>query len=210
MKHASIDRRLVLRRTDTSRVVAGNHGSLVGLDEVDSKQSFVRTKEEHNMRQFVANNTSRLLGGSLALLLALVALALPETTFAQDAGSTFDDLVADGTTYVQAAVVIMWIVAALGFVLLVIAHFFQAVMPSWYNQFRDYARNGIVLLIFVNIVLTYISSQISTAPDFTEDPTFNAIPFIVPVLLYHWLHRPTRAVLATVQQWIPARQTQKA
>jgi hypothetical protein len=74
----------------------------------------------------------------------------------------------------KTAVVLMWFAAAIGIVLLVIAHFSQPILPNWYQGLKGYLQTGIVLTVVVNLALTYISMNLK---DFTgETYDFSGAP----------------------------------
>jgi len=55
----------------------------------------------------------------------------------------------------------VWIAAGLGFCSYLLAYFAQGIVPSFFQQYRDYLRNGALLMVAFGVVIQFIISQAS-------------------------------------------------
>lgn len=105
----------------------------------------------------------------LSLCIALVGaltLLLPGSALAQDGGgggggNPFAD---QGTRsaaleFVKSLRFWVWISAGVGFFTFIVAYALQGIVPSFYQQFRDYLRMGVLILIGFGFFFQLIISQ---------------------------------------------------
>ncbi len=95
---------------------------------------------------------------SLVMLLSMVFL--PQLTFAQD-GNPFTNAEAQSGALglIKSLVFWCWIACGIGVLLWVMAYFAQPILPQFYNQLRDYLRNGVLIMLLLNIVVSFILAQ---------------------------------------------------
>ena len=99
------------------------------------------------------------------VVLAVGALALvnsPHVAFAQEGGGNpFADAGARNTAVevLKSTRFWVWIAAGLGFVSYLLAYFAQGIVPSFFQQYRDYLRNGALLMVAFGVVIQFIISQ---------------------------------------------------
>jgi hypothetical protein len=105
-------------------------------------------------------------------------VAAPVLQADDDGDSWWEEMTGNLENILKTAVVLMWFTAAIGIVLLVIAHFAQPVLPSWYQGLKGYLQTGIVLTVVVNLALTYISMNLedftNETYDFSGSPTWGS------------------------------------
>jgi hypothetical protein len=53
----------------------------------------------------------------------------------------------------------VWIAAGLGFCTYLLAYFAQGIVPSFFQQYRDYLRNGALLMVAFGVVIQFIITQ---------------------------------------------------
>ncbi len=93
---------------------------------------------------------------------ALTLLSNPQFAFAQDGGSNpFADAGARSTAVevLKSTRFWVWIAAGLGFVSYLLAYFAQGIVPSFFQQYRDYLRNGALLMVAFGVVIQFIIAQ---------------------------------------------------
>ncbi len=94
----------------------------------------------------------------LVMVMSLVVFA--HSTFAQD-GNPFANAEAQGTaiSVVKSLVFWSWIACGIGALVWVGAYWFQGIIPDIYNQMRGMLRNGILIMLLLNIVVSFIIAQ---------------------------------------------------
>ena len=94
----------------------------------------------------------------------LTLVSNPAFAFAQEGGSNpFADAGARSTavSVLTSLRFWVWIAAGLGFCSYLLAYFAQGIVPSFFQQYRDYLRNGALLMVAFGVVIQFIISQAS-------------------------------------------------
>lgn len=106
----------------------------------------------------------------LIMIMSMVVLAHP--SFAQD-GNPFADSGAQSTaiSVVKSLVFWSWIACGIGALVWVGAYWFQGIIPDVYNQMRGMLRNGILIMLLLNIIVSFILSQAEAAQGAQALPT---------------------------------------
>ncbi|HEX9372045.1 MAG TPA: hypothetical protein VF897_13610 [Roseiflexaceae bacterium] len=107
----------------------------------------------------------------VSMILAIVAVSMvltPHFSLAApilDPGNPFADSGAQSTAVevLKSMRFWVWISAGIGFCIYLVAYFAQGIVPSFFQQFRDYLRNGAILMAFFGVVIQFIISQAQTA-----------------------------------------------
>jgi hypothetical protein len=90
-------------------------------------------------------------------------ISSPYLAFAQDGdgGNPFADATArSGATAILTSMRFwVWIAAGLGFCTYLLAYFAQGIVPSFFQQYRDYLRNGALLMVAFGVVIQFIIGQ---------------------------------------------------
>jgi hypothetical protein len=103
----------------------------------------------------------------VVMLLAgvLTLVSNPAFAFAQEGGGNnpFADAGARSTavSVLTSMRFWVWIAAGLGFCSYLLAYFAQGIVPSFFQQYRDYLRNGALLMVAFGVVIQFIISQAS-------------------------------------------------
>jgi hypothetical protein len=102
--------------------------------------------------------------GVVMLLAGVLTLSSsPYLAFAQDGdgGNPFADATArSGATAILTSMRFwVWIAAGLGFCTYLLAYFAQGIVPSFFQQYRDYLRNGALLMVAFGVVIQFIIGQ---------------------------------------------------
>ncbi len=94
----------------------------------------------------------------LVMIMSMVLFAHP--SLAQD-GNPFANAEAQGTaiSVVKSLVFWSWIACGIGALVWVGAYWFQGIIPDMYNQMRGMLRNGILIMLLLNIVVSFIIAQ---------------------------------------------------
>ena len=100
----------------------------------------------------------------VVMLLAgvLTLISNPHFAFAQDGGSNpfADSTARSGATAILTSMRFwVWIAAGLGFCTYLLAYFAQGIVPSFFQQYRDYLRNGALLMVAFGVVIQFIITQ---------------------------------------------------
>jgi hypothetical protein len=101
----------------------------------------------------------------VVMLLAgvLTLISNPHFVFAQDGGGSnpfADSTARSGATAILTSMRFwVWIAAGLGFCTYLLAYFAQGIVPSFFQQYRDYLRNGALLMVAFGVVIQFIIGQ---------------------------------------------------
>ena len=93
----------------------------------------------------------------------LTLVSNPAFAFAQEGTNPFADAGARSTavSVLTSMRFWVWIAAGLGFCSYLLAYFAQGIVPSFFQQYRDYLRNGALLMVAFGVVIQFIISQAS-------------------------------------------------
>jgi hypothetical protein len=102
----------------------------------------------------------------IAVIAGAMLLLTPHFALAQQGGggsgsNPFADSGARSTALdvLQSLRFWVWIAAGVGFCSYLLAYFAQGIVPSFFQQYRDYLRNGALLMVAFGVVIQFIVSQ---------------------------------------------------